>query len=121
MAAPAPAAVRRLGALAGLARAHVLGDVDVLARPEGEAPHQRPRLGPPEVSPERAVAALAESLRVQSAAGEDAEPVRRALAAAIEEAATYYRNVPSLGVFVNPSGALCAGRRARRRPPPRRA
>ena len=46
---PARAAVLRLGALAGLARAHVHGDVDVLAHPEGEAPHQRPRLGSPEV------------------------------------------------------------------------
>ena len=31
--------------------------------PEGEAPLQRPRLGPPEVSPERAVVALAEQVR----------------------------------------------------------
>ena len=60
---PAQAAVLRHGVLARLARSHVLSDVDVLAHPEGEAPHQRTRLGSPEVPPERAVVALAEDLR----------------------------------------------------------
>ena len=71
MEGPARAAVRRLGALArpSLARAHVLGDADVLAHPQGEAPHRRPRLGPPKPPPERAVVAVAECLRAQPAAG----------------------------------------------------
>ena len=56
-----------------LERAHVLGDLDVLAHPEGEARHQGPRLGSPEVPIERAVVALAEHLRAEPAAGEDAE------------------------------------------------
>ena len=88
---PAWAAVLRLGALARLARAHVLGDVDVLAHPEGEAPHQRPRLGAPKMPSERAVMAVAEHLRAQPAGG-DAEAIRSALSAAVEEAAT---GVPS--------------------------
>ena len=71
MEGPARAAARRLGALArpSLARAHVLGDADVLAHPQGEAPHRRPRLGPPKPPPERAVVAVAECLRAQPAAG----------------------------------------------------
>ena len=77
------AAMLSFGALARLARAHVLGDVDVLAHPEREASHQRPRLGPPEVSPEGPVVALAKNLRAQSAAGRDAEAVRLTLPAAI--------------------------------------
>ena len=60
-------------------RTHVLGDGDVLANPQGEAPHQRPRLGLPEMSPERLVVALAEHLRVQPAAsGRGAGTVRLA-------------------------------------------
>ena len=60
-------------------RAHVLGNVDVLANPQGGAPHQRPRLGLPEKSPERLVVALAEHLRVQpAAAGRGAGAVRLA-------------------------------------------
>ena len=55
-------------------RAHVLGDIDVLAPKEGKAPHQRPRLGSPEVSPGRAVWALAQHLRPQPAADGGAEP-----------------------------------------------
>ena len=64
------------------------GSGDVLAHPEGGAPHQRARLS---LSHKRAVAALAEHLRKQSAASGDAEPVRLALAAAQEEAATYQK------------------------------
>jgi len=81
--------VLRLGALARLARSHVLGDINVLAHPKGEAAHQRPRLGPPEVSPERAIVALAKNLRAQPAAGGDAEAVRLTLPAAVQEAATH--------------------------------
>ena len=75
--------------LARLARAHVLGDIDVLTHPESEAAHQRPRLGPPEVSPERAVVALAEHLCAQPTAGRDAEAVRLTLPAAVQQAAAY--------------------------------
>ena len=78
------AAVLGLGALARLATSHVLGDIDVLTHPKGEATHQRPRLGAPEVSPERAVVALAENLRAQPTAGGDAEAVRRTLPTAVE-------------------------------------
>ena len=92
---PAWAAVLRLGALVRPARAHVLGDVDVPAHPQGEAPHQRPRLGSPKVPPERAVVELAEHLDAQSA-------VRLALAAAIEKAATYQkRPTPRRGRAIN--------------------
>jgi hypothetical protein len=59
-------AVFRLGPLAGLARAYVLGNVNLLSHPEGEAANQRPRLGPPKVPPERPVVALAENLRPQT-------------------------------------------------------
>ena len=86
---PTRAAVFRLGALARLARAHVLGDIDVLTHPESEAAYQRPRLGPPEVSPERAVVALAEHLCAQPSAGGDAEAVRLTLPAAVQQAATH--------------------------------
>jgi hypothetical protein len=72
----ARAAVDRLGAPASLARTHVHGDVDVLAHPEGEATHQRPRLSAAEVSPGRAIVALAEHLRAQPAAGGNADRVR---------------------------------------------
>jgi hypothetical protein len=72
----------RLGALARLARRHVLGDLDVLAHPKGEAPYQRSCFGAFEVSPERAVVALAEHLRPQPATGGDAESVSLALPAA---------------------------------------
>ena len=82
----ARAAVLRLGALARLARAYVLGDVDVLAHPEGEAAYQRPRLGASEVPPERPVMAT-QYLRAQSAAGGDAEAIRLALPAAIQQPA----------------------------------
>ena len=42
-----------------LVRWQVLGDVDVLTHPEDEASNQGPRLGSPEVPPERTVVALA--------------------------------------------------------------
>ncbi len=43
------AAVLCLGSLARLACAHILGHVAILPHPEGEATHQRPCLGPPDV------------------------------------------------------------------------
>jgi hypothetical protein len=72
------------GALARLARSHVLGDIHVLTHPKGEATDQRPCLGAPEVTPERAVVALAEYLRAQPAAGGDAEAVCSTLPTAVE-------------------------------------
>ncbi len=66
---PARAAVLGFGALARLARSHVLGDIDVLAHPKGEAKNQRPGPGSPQVPPERAVVTLAEHLRAQPPAG----------------------------------------------------
>ena len=44
------ATMLHLGALASLARAHVLSDVNVLTHPESEAAHQRPGLGPTKVT-----------------------------------------------------------------------
>ena len=85
------ATVLRLGALERLARAHVVSDVDVRVHPEGEAPHQRPRLGAPKVPPERAVIAVAEHLCAQPAAGGDAEAVRSARSATLEEAVTHQK------------------------------
>ena len=70
-----PRAVLCLGALARLARAHVLCDINVLAHPKGEAAHQGPCLGPSEVPPEQAVVALAEHLCAQPTTGWDAEAV----------------------------------------------
>ena len=80
----ARAAVLRLGSLARLACAHVLGHVAILPHPEGEATHQRPRLGPPEVPAKRPIVALAENLRPQVAARRNAQPVCRALATAVQ-------------------------------------
>ena len=77
-------AVLRLGPLARLARAYVLRHVDVLPHPEGQASNQRSRLGPAEVPAEWAVVALAENLRPQVATRRDAQPVCRALAAAVQ-------------------------------------
>jgi hypothetical protein len=57
---------RRAPALARVARADVLSDVEVLADPEGEATNQRPRLGPPEVPPDRPIMALAQHLSPQA-------------------------------------------------------
>jgi hypothetical protein len=67
----------------------VLGDVDVLPFPQGQAPHQRPRPGAPEVSPERAIVALAKHLSTQPAADRNTEAVRLALPATIQKAATH--------------------------------
>ena len=80
---PVRAAVLRLGALARLARAHrdVVGDVDVLAHPQG----QRPGLG--KVPPERAVV-VTRGAPARAAAGGDAEPVCLTLDVAIGEATT---------------------------------
>ena len=75
MVEPARAAVRRLGALAGLAQAHVLGDKDVLA-------HPRPRL-------------VAAHLRAQPVAGGDAEAVSSTLSSAVKEA-TIHQKHPAL-------------------------
>jgi hypothetical protein len=72
-------AMLRLGPLARLARAHVLRHVDILDHPEGQASHQRPRLGPTEVSAERPIVALAKHLRAQPAARRDAQPVHGTL------------------------------------------
>jgi hypothetical protein len=80
----ARAAVLRLGSLARLARAYVLCHVAILPYPEGKATHQRPSLGPPEVSAKRPIVALAENLRPQVATRRDAQPVCRALAAAVQ-------------------------------------
>ena len=44
-------AVFRLGPLARLARAHVLGDITVLPNAQGEASNQQPLLGPPKMTP----------------------------------------------------------------------
>jgi hypothetical protein len=60
----ARAAVLLFRPLARLARAYILGDVDVLPDPEGEATNQQPRLGPPEVPPDRLIVALALPCRV---------------------------------------------------------
>jgi hypothetical protein len=86
---PPWAAMLRLGTLARLARPHVLGDLDVLAHPKGEAPYQRSCFGAPEVSPKRAVVALAEHLRPQPATGGDAESVGLALPPAVQQAAAH--------------------------------
>ena len=80
---------------ARLERAHVLGDVDVLSNPQGEVPHQRPRLSPPEVPLDWAVMAVAGHMGAQPAAGGDAEAVRSALFAAVEEA-TPHKKRPAL-------------------------
>ena len=102
---PTRAAVLRFGALARLTRAHVLGDVDVLTHPEGEAPHQGPRLSPSEVPPQRRIVALAKHLRAQPAAGGDAQAVRRTLPAAIEETTTDQKRP----AFRRASGAVDGG------------
>ena len=92
---PAGAAMLRLSALARLARAYVLGDVDVLAHPEGKASYQRARLGAPEVTAKRAVVALAEHLCLQPAASGNTESVGLALPAAVQET-TSHQERPAL-------------------------
>ena len=97
---PARAAVLCLGALARLARVHILSDVIILAHAEGQAQHQRPRLGAPKMPPERAVMAVAEHLCPPPAAGtarrlRGCRGVHSALSAAVKEAATHQK-LPSL-------------------------
>ena len=99
---PARAAVLRLGALAGLARAHVHGDVDVLAHPEGEAPHQRPRLGSPEVpsGPSwHSRSTCAEHLRAGPS---------------WHSRSTYARSPPPAGMMQSLSASPCRGARPQR-------
>ncbi len=98
----ARAAMLRLGALARLARAHILGNVDGLrlAHPEGEPQHQRHRLGAAEVAPKWPVVAFAQHLRAQSTAGGDAEAVRLTLSTAVQQSALtpqHTRNDPPFG------------------------
>ncbi len=81
-------AVLRLGPLARLARlarVHVLGHVAVLPNPDGQAAHQRPRLGPAKVPPKRPIMALAEHLRTHTAASGNTEPVRFTLAPPVQQ------------------------------------
>jgi hypothetical protein len=63
-----------LSPLTRLARVHVFRHVYILAHPERQASHQRPRLGPAKVSSGWPVVALAKHLRVQPAARWDAPP-----------------------------------------------
>jgi hypothetical protein len=98
----------RCSALVRLARPHVLGDLDVLAHPKGEVAYQRSYFGAPEVSPERAVVALVEHLRQQSATGGDAESVSLALPAALQQAAAHQER-PAL-LSVGGGGEGCAAR-----------
>ena len=93
-----------LGALTRLARADVLGDVDVLAAPEGQAAHQRPRLGAPKVSPKRTVMTLAEHLGPKAAARGDAKAVRFALSTAVQEAAAHQEHPALRGAGVPGEG-----------------
>jgi hypothetical protein len=85
-------AVLRLGLLARLARAHVLRHVDILAHTQGQASHQRPRLGPAKVSAKLPIVALAKHLRAQlPAARWDAQPVHSSLAPLVQQAALHYK------------------------------
>ena len=101
----ARAAVLRLRPLARLARAHVLCDIKVLTYPEGKATNQRPRLGPPEVSTEWAVVALAEHLRPEPTAGGDAEAVCLTLPAAVQETTTHQKGTTFGRVGGGPDGS----------------
>jgi len=83
------AAMLRLHPLARLARAYVLGDIEILPHPKGQAAHQRPRLGAPKVPPEWPIVTLAEHLRSQPTPGGYAKPVRSALAPAVQQAASH--------------------------------
>jgi hypothetical protein len=113
-------AMLRLGPLASLARPHVLGDVDVLPHPEGEAANQRPRLGPSEVPPEWPVVALAENLRPQTPPRGDAQPVRGALPPTVQQATPHQKRPTGRGVRgVGDCGAVPVdGLAKRRRGPP---
>ena len=86
---PAWATVFCFSALASLARAHVRGDVAVLADPKCETAYQRPGLGAPEVSAKGAVVALSKHLPAQPPSGGYAEAVRLALPATIQQSTTY--------------------------------
>jgi hypothetical protein len=90
-------AVLRLRPLARLACAHVLGDVDILPHPEGEAAHQRSRLGPSKMPSQRSVVALAEHLRPQTPAGGDAQPVCCALPTLVQQAAAHQKRTAGRG------------------------
>jgi hypothetical protein len=79
----------RLHPLARLARANILGDIDVLPNPEGQPANQRPRLGAPKVTPERYVVAFTQNLCPQTPTGGNAPPVGRALAPAVQQAAPH--------------------------------
>jgi hypothetical protein len=97
----ARAAMLRLGPLARLARAYVLGHVNVLPHPEGEAANERPRLGPAasaEVPAERPVVALAENLRPQTPPRGNAEPVRSALPPPVQQATPHQKRPAERGV-----------------------
>jgi hypothetical protein len=85
----ARAAMIRLHPLARLARANILSDVDVLPNPKGQAANQRPRLGAPKVPSKRTVVALAQYLPPQTPTGGDAQPIGRALAPAVQQAAPH--------------------------------
>ncbi len=84
-------AVLRLGPLARLARAHILGHVAVLPNPEGKAAHQLPRLGPAKVPPKLPIMALAEHLRTHTAASGDAEQVLFTLAPPVQQTAQHQK------------------------------
>ncbi len=70
--------------LGRLARADTLDHIEILPRPEGEAAHQRPRLGPTEVPPNhhanrewripRASSLSRESLSTSARPGHQAQP-----------------------------------------------
>ena len=87
----------RFHPLASLARADILGDVEVLPDPEGKATNQRSRLGPPEVPPDRPIVALAQHLSPQAPARGDAQPVHCALAPPIQQAAPYQKRAAGRG------------------------
>ena len=81
---PPRAAVLFLGALARLTRARILRHVDVLAYPNSKVADQQARLGPPEVSAQLAIVALAQPLCTQPAAGGDAEAISLTLSTAVQ-------------------------------------
>ena len=74
-----------------LTRAHILRHIDVLAYPKSKVADQRAGLGPPEVSAQRAIMALAQHLCAQPAAGGDAEAITGSLTliAAVQELAPH--------------------------------
>jgi hypothetical protein len=112
------AAVLRFHPLASLARADILGDVEVLPDPEGTATNQRSRLGPPEVPPDRPIVALAQHLSPQAPARGDAQPVRCALAPPIQQAAPHQERAAWRGPARRQGRRRRAGRRVCRVSPP---